>query len=627
MANRLAGSTSSYLKKAGNEPIMARESWDDPETARMVNELFVPVKVDRDERPDLDKAYQEAVGILAGVGGWPLTVFLTPEKIPFYGGTYYPKETRQGMPSFKEVLLAVSMAYHKDPGAVQRTATELKRLLEKVPARKGAIDASMLVRATGDILANFDTANGGFGRGAKFPMSEILLFLLQRYEGSGDVNAWHVIDKTLRAMASGGFYDQVGGGFHRYTVDAAWKVPHFEKMLNDNALLLRVYLDACRLSGFVYFRQVAGETIDFVFRRMAREPAGFVSSIDADLHGEEGGYYTWTEREIREVLGDRADEFIKAYGVEPSGNFEVPGKNVLYAPGEVDKSKFAAEKRKLLEARRGRELPFIDTSIHASWTALMATSLAVACEVLESERCLSYATNTMDFMMRSMYKDGTLYRIYTDRPSTEGFLDDYSCATEALLELHRCRQESEYLDKAVGLMADCDSKFYDREHGGYFYVQEKDRTPVVMDKPAADFSVPGPNSQMALNLIKLRYYTGEERYLDRAREILDIFAGNATAYPMGCGAYFSALDYYLHRPIEAVIEADRSQGLPLVRLVNSHAGKAIVMLDTGEGKRLAALEGKARIGGKPTVYFCGEGACKEPMTDTGRIEGFLKKRR
>ncbi len=657
--NRLAGESSSYLKNAAGQPVdwypwgdeafekarredkpvllsigavwchwchvMAHESWDDPETARMVNELFVPVKVDRDERPDLDKTYQEAVGMLTGQGGWPLTVFLTPDKEPFYGGTYFPKAPVRGMPAFMEVMQAVSKAYREQRGAIRQTAEQLKALMAKVPAKKEAIDEDVPGLVTGTIISSFDTANGGFGRSMKFPYSEILLFLMQQYEGSRDASVWHVVDKTLRCMAAGGFYDQVGGGFHRYSVDPAWKVPHFEKMLNDNAMLLRVYLDAYRLSGAAYFKQVALETAGFAFRRMAREPAGFVSSVDADLRGEEGAYFTWTEAEIREVLGDNAGAFIKAYQVEPGGNFEVPGKNVLYSPGEHDKSRFDAEKQRLLEARHRRELPFIDTAIHAGWTALMAGSLAVAYDVLGDGRCLDYAKKTLDFMMGEMYRDGTLYRIYTDRTSVDGFLDDYSCTIEALLDVFRASQEPRYLDMAARLAADCDVKFYDREHGGYFYVQEKDRTPMNMDKPIVDFSVPASNPQMAMSLVKLHYYTGEQRYLGRAKELLEIFTAEASMHPIGCGTYFSALDYYLRRPLEAVVVAGREEGESLVRLINSRVEKAVVMLDHGQEERRPAFEGRSMLDGRPTVYFCREGACQAPMNDLKKVEAYLSR--
>jgi uncharacterized protein len=658
--NRLAGENSSYLKKAAGQPVdwypwcdeafekagergvpvllsigavwchwchvMAHESWEDPETARVVNELFVAVKVDRDERPDLDKTYQEAVGMLTGQGGWPLTVFLTPSKEPFYGGTYYPKEAKYGMPSFKDILQAVSKTYKDDRDGIRRTAEQIKSLMIKPPVQRGAIDEGLPDLMAGEMISSFDTAGGGFGRGMKFPYSEVMLFLLQRSEGSGDATVWHVIDKSLRSMAAGGYYDQAGGGFHRYAVDAAWKVPHFEKMLNDNALLLQVYLNAYRLSGAEYFKQVVEETIGFVFRRLAREPAGFASSVDADLYGEEGGYFTWTDAEIRDILGSGADAFCKAYKVEPGGNFEVPGRNVLYAPGEHDKSRFAAEKRKLLEARHRRELPFIDTSIHAGWTALMASAFASAYNVLGERRCLDYAARTLDFMMGSMYLEGTLFRIFTDRPSIEGFLDDYSCTIEALLEIFRSGQDMKYLEWAVRLTSDCDEKFYDIDNGGYFFVQKKDRTSLNIEKPIIDFSVPASNPQMALNQIKLYYYTGEQRYLDRGKELLEIFTDEASLHPMGCGTYFMALDYYLRRPLEAVVEAADTDGEPLVRLINSMAGKAVVMLDTGKHKN-PAFEGKTRLDGKPTAYFCREGACEAPMSDLEKVREFLKKRR
>ena len=657
--NRLASESSSYLKRAAPEPVdwypwageafdkakkegkpillsigavwchwchvMAHESWEDPATARLVNELFVPVKVDRDERPDLDRIYQDAVGLLTGQGGWPLTVFLTPEKDPFYGGTYFPREPTHGMPAFKEVLEAVSKAYRNDHGTILGAAGQLKALMAKPPNRKEAIDEGMPGLVTGEILSSFDTANGGFGRGMKFPYSEVLLFLLQRYEDSHDNNLWHVVDKTLRSMAAGGFYDQVGGGFHRYSVDSTWKVPHFEKMLNDNALLLKVYLNAYRTSGAEYFRQVAVETIDFVLRRLSREPGGFVSSIDADLHGEEGAYFTWTEAEIQDILGEKAAAFMKAYRVRPEGNFEVPGKNILYSPGEHDKSLFAGEKRKLLQARQRRPLPYIDNTVHAGWASLMAESLAAAYDVLGERRCLDEAIKTMDFIMGAMYRDGTLYRIYADRPSVDGFLDDYACAIQALISIFRSTQESRFLDTAARLVADCDAKFYDRTGGGYFYVREKDRVAMNRDKPIVDLSIPAGNPLMALNLLKLWHYTGDGAYADRAKDLLELFSAEAAMHPMGCGTYFSALDYYLHGPLEAIVVADRSSGMDLARLINSRIDKAVVLLDTGQEKRLPIFEGKTMLDGKPTVYFCRAGACEAPLNDLKTVEAYLSR--
>jgi len=658
MTNRLAGSGSSYLKRASGEPVdwypwgdeaferskkedrpvllsigavwchwchvMAHESWNDPETAKMVNDNFVAIKVDRDERPDLDKAYQEAVSMLTGRGGWPLTVFLTPDKEPFYGGTYFPATSRYGMPSVKDILEAVKKAYKNDRNDLQRTADEIRRLSDHDVSGKGALSSDMPDSAVSRMSKNFDGINGGFGTAPKFPHAEALLFLLQAKEGSHNEDAWNMARSSLMHMAAGGFYDQVGGGFHRYSTDSLWIAPHFEKMLNDNALLLKAYLEAYRLSGDLYFRQVAEEAIGFVFRRMARYE-GFVSSIDADLDGEEGAYYTWTEAEIRQALGDRADAFVKAYNVSPDGNFEVRGKNVLYIPRETDKSAFAAEKQILLAARHKRELPFIDTAIHTSWTALMATSLVTAYNVLGDTGCLEFARKTMDFIMSSIYDGDTLFRTYTDKPSVDGFLDDYSCAIEALLELYKAAQEPNYLEFALKLSRGCEEKFYDAEHEGYFYVQKKDRTPMTGDRPAADSTTPGPNPQMALNLLKLYHYTGDEQYHQRAKQVLESFVVPALVYPIGHATFFRAVDYYLNEPLQAVIEADRPEALELARLINGRVDKCIVLLDTGEGRRLPVFEGKSRPKGKPTVFFCKQGTCSMPHIGEEKIKEYLSR--
>ncbi len=658
MTNRLAGSGSSYLKKASAEPVdwypwgdeafelskkedkpvllsigavwchwchvMAHESWEDPDTAQMVNDNFVAIKVDRDERPDLDKFYQEAVSMLTGQGGWPLTVFLTSDREPFYGGTYFPATSRYGMPSVRDVLAAVKEAYKNDRSSLQRTADEIRRLSQRNIPEKGLLAPNMPDTTVARMSKNFDSINGGFGTAPKFPHAEALLFLLQVKEGSRNEDAWGMARSSLMHMAAGGFYDQVGGGFHRYSTDSLWIAPHFEKMLNDNALLLKAYLEAYRLSGDLYFKQVAEETIGFVFRRMAGN-VGFVSSIDADLKGEEGAYYTWTEAEIRQVLGDKADPFIKAYNVLPGGNFEVRGKNVLYIPGETDKSAFAAEKHALLVARHKRELPFIDTAIHTSWTALMVTSLVTAYNVLGDTMSLEFAQKTIDFIIESMYDGDILFRTYADKPSIGGFLDDYSCTIEALLELYKAVQQPKYLEFALKLTKDCEEKFYDAEHGGYFYVQKKDRTPMTDDKPAADSTTPGPNPQMALNLLKLYYYTGDEEYQKRAKDVLESFVVPALMYPLGHATFFSAADYYLNEPLVAVIKADRHEALKLARLVNGKADQCIVLLDTGEGRRLPAFEGKSMSEGKPTVYFCKKGTCSMPLTGEENINEYLSR--
>ncbi len=657
--NRLAESDSSYLKRASDEPIdwypwsdeaferarredkpvllsigavwchwchvMARETWHDPGAVAIINERFIAVKVDRDDRPDIDRTYQEAVQALTGNGGWPLTVFLTSDKQPFYGGTYFPGKPQHGLPAFKDVLLAISDLYATDRGSVERIVNDLTQRFTYVAPLRQPIDPAYLKEVVSQMQSWFDQTNGGFGSAPKFPYSEALQFLLQYYESTGDKKTWQIVDTTLRHMAAGGFYDQAGGGFHRYSVDAEWKVPHFEKMLTDNALLLNAYLGAYQLSGTEYFRQVAGEIVDFVLRDLTREPAGFASSIDADVHHEEGAYFVWEEQEIRDILGDRAEAFIKAYSVTESGNFE-HGKNVLFPVRETDKTRFAAEKKALLEVRSRRQQPYVDRSIHTSWTALMITALARAYPVLDEQRCLDYAVKTAAFIMDTMYRDGTLYRTYTDKPVFPGYLEDYSCMIEALLELYEVTQDGRYLDQAEMLTDDCDRKFFDKDLGGYFFVQAEDRTPMMQDKPVTDFSVPGTNPQMAVNLIKLYYYRDNHDYLDRAQGLIEGFLDLCRQYPLGHGMFFSAMEYYLNRPDTIAVVASGNEGKTLVDLVNSRLIKKIVLLDHGQYRhRPAIFEGKAAIDGKPTAYFCKEGTCIVPLTDREDIIEMLKR--
>ncbi|OPY26406.1 MAG: hypothetical protein A4E28_02515 [Methanocella sp. PtaU1.Bin125] len=660
--NRLANSQSSYLQRAADEPIdwypwggeaferarrenkpvllsigavwchwchvMAHDTWHDPDTVKIINEQFVAVKVDRDDRPEIDRRYQEAVQALTGQGGWPLTVFLTPDGQPFYGGTYFPGKAKYGMPAFTDVLTAIADMYRKDRGSIERIVNDLSQRYVYAYPRPTKLDPQYLATAVGEMHDSFDPVYGGFGTSQKFPFSEALMFLLQRYESSGDKTAWEMVDFTLRQMAKGGVYDHVGGGFHRYATDRAWRVPHFEKMLSDNALLLSVYLGAYQLSGSSLFREIAEETVAFVFRDLTRQPAGFASSIDADVHGEEGLYFTWEEPELAEILGDkRVDYFMRAYDVTRGGNIG-GAKNVLRLIDESDRPKYAGDRAKLLAAREKREKPYVDMSIHTSWTALMITSLVRAYNVLGDRHYLDYAAKTADFVMSDMYRNGTLYRVYTDQPSIDGYLEDYSCMIEALLEVFNATQDVDYLGYAQRLSGDCDDKFFDREHGGYFFVQAKDRDAMAQDKPITDFSVPASNPQMAMNLIKLYYYTGNQAYLDRAQALVEGFFEMCRQYPPGHGTFFAAMDYLLNRPDQVAVIAPEKEGRELIDLINGRLIKKVTMLDYGQYRvRPDIFEGKTAINGKPTVYFCKDWTCTMPLTDRQDIMEMLKRPR
>jgi uncharacterized protein YyaL (SSP411 family) len=564
--NRLANSPSSYLQRAADEPIdwypwsdeaferarrenkpvllsigavwchwchvMAHDTWHDPDTVKIINERFVAVKVDRDDRPGRPS-------LPGGDTALPLRWLAAhglshPGQAAFYGSAV-PGKLNAACP-FTDVLNATTTCT-ETVAASAALSIFVQRYVYLTPADSWTRYLPAVVSQMHD---SFDPLYGGFGTSQKFPYSEALLFLLQRYESSGDKAAWGMVDFTLRQMANSGVYDHVGGGFHRYATDRAWRVPHFEKMLNDNALLLSIYLETFQMSGTSLFREIAEEIVTFVFRDLVREPAGFASSIDADVHGAEGAYYTWQEPELAELLGDgRVDYFMKAYNVTRGGNIG-GANNVLYLSNEGDRQSFAEDREKLLAAREKREKPYVDMSIHTSWTALMITSFVRAYNVLGDRRCLDYARKSADFVISDMYRDGTLYRVYTDRPSVDGYLEDYACTIEALLELFNATQVVDYLGHAERLAGACDEKFFDRDHGGYFFVQAKDRNAMAQDKPITDFSVPGSNPQMAMNLIKLYYYTGNQAYLDSAQALVEGFFDMCRQYPLGHGTFFSA---------------------------------------------------------------------------------------
>jgi uncharacterized protein YyaL (SSP411 family) len=476
MSNRLAKESSPYLQQHADNPVdwypwgdealsraqaedkpilvsigysachwchvMAHESFENPDTARLMNDLFINIKVDREERPDLDSLYMEAVQAMTGRGGWPLTVFLTPDGKPFFGGTYFPPEDRLGMPAFSRVLKTVADAYKHRKVEIESTAKELLSALSRqrdTSQKVGVLKTSVLDEAFSNLKRVFDERNGGFGTAPKFPQPMILEFLLQHYYRTGDDTAWNMVELSLEEMARGGIYDQLGGGFHRYATDATWLIPHFEKMLYDNALLGQVYTHAYLISGRHLFRSAAEETLDYVLREMTNPQGGFYSSQDADSEGAEGKYYTWAPAEIAEVVGERSAGIVNDYyGVTNRGNFE--GRNVLHTDGEAaeeHRSIISEARKALLNRREQRIKPGRDEKVIASWNGLMLATLSEAACVFELDDYLNVAEANGSFLMDSMISGHRLEHIYKDgRSKIEGFLEDYAMVVLGLLQLH-----------------------------------------------------------------------------------------------------------------------------------------------------------------------------------------------
>ena len=602
--------------------VMERESFEDEETARLVNELFVPIKVDREERPDLDAVYMEAVQSMTGRGGWPMTVFLTPEGVPFYGGTYFPPEDRHGLPAFKKLVVAVAEAWRERRDDVEEQG---KKLIEHMAGLTTAtpsdepLTRTTVTQASEGIATGFDAVNGGFGDAPKFP-SPMTVDLLLRLAAAGDDRAGQMAARTLDAMAAGGIYDQLRGGFHRYSVDARWIVPHFEKMLYDNAQLLRTYARSWQLTRNERHRRVALETADWMLGEMRDEAGGFWSTIDADSEGEEGLFYVWSLEEFRSVTGADADVAVAHWGITEEGNFE--GANIpVYAqepedPSAIDRARFA-----LLNRRTFRVRPETDTKVLTSWNGLAASALAEAGSILGQPQWIQAAEETMRFVLSTLRRDGRLMRSYRNAQVRHlGFAEDYAATLEATLMLFEVTGGHGWLAEARWAADEAIRLFHDSDAGGFFTTGTDAERLVTRSKDLIDNAVPAANSVFALELQRLALITGERGYEDRAAEILRLLAPAMLRSPLGFGHLLGALDLYTGDALEIVIVGDRGaeDTEALLHEVRSRflPNKVVLFTEDGqiEGVDPALMESRTRYDGHATAYVCRDRVCNVPVS-------------
>jgi uncharacterized protein len=625
--------------------VMEHESFENEKIAALMNEFFVNIKVDREERPDIDEVYMNAVQMLTGRGGWPMTVFLTPDRKPFYGGTYFPPEDRYGVPGFPRVLSAVADTYHQKPKDVERSVAEILGTLNRLGTSSGSerpFARDGVANAVKELLPGYDPDHGGFGQAPKFPNAGVFEVFLRHYHTSNDEGALEVVTHTLTKMAEGGIYDHLGGGFHRYSVDAKWLVPHFEKMLYDNAQLVHVYVDAFRITGAPLFRRVVEETVDYLLREMLHSEGGFYSTQDADSEGEEGRFFVWTPAEIVEILGEeKAEIFCRMYDVSDLGNFE--GRNIVHPILSVEQaaryfSKGVDEiaqliteaKVKLFQEREKRVKPFRDEKILVSWNGLMLSGLSAAYQITGESRYRAAARQTVEFIFSRMVTDGFLLHSYKDSQARlRGFLDDYAFLIVGLLDFYEATLEREFLTRARELANTMADEFWDDHGGGFFFSGQSGEKLITRGKPAFDGSIPSGNSMAALALLRLYHYSGNEEYLKKAEQTLRLYYDAMERQPFGFAHMLAALDFYLEKPKEIVLIADPSEQATqdllgkISRLYLPSQTLQVFAPGTPLKEAMPLLEGKGQINGKPTVYVCHNFACSRPVIEWDDLEKLL----
>jgi uncharacterized protein YyaL (SSP411 family) len=628
---------------------MEHESFVDPNVARFLNEHFVNIKVDREERPDLDQLYMNAVVALTGHGGWPMSVFLTPDLKPFYGGTYFPPEDRYGMPSFSRILHGVLAAWRDRRADVLQSAQAITQHIAeavRVEPNDTAVSEELLRNAAAALRQAFDANHGGFGRAPKFPHPFEIQLLLRLWKRFGDAEALQMAETTLDHMARGGIYDHLGGGFHRYSTDPQWLVPHFEKMLYDNALLSQCYLAAHQATGNPFYRHIAEETLEWVRRDMTSPEGAFYSTLDADSEGEEGRFYVWTWPEVNAVLGQETELFATAYDVSAPGNWE--GRCILHRPKppeqeaklaglavEVLERRLTAARLRLFAVREQRVRPGRDEKILAAWNGLMIAAFAKAAQIIDPSYAQAAEKAAAFVLNRMRDPHGKLLRSagFGVPAKFNGYLEDYAYLIDGLITLFEATGTLRWLQAAIELTEVMLDQFADVERGGFFYVGRDHETLLLRLKDAQDNATPSGNSLATMSLLRLAHLTGRTDWELIARRTLDLFAGQMAATPLAFGQMLAAVDFVLGPVTEfvvvegndpdettAVLSAIGRRFQPNQVVLRRPAGP----LDADLAAHLPLFQGKNGKAAKPTVYVCRGHVCREPAVGLAAVEAALQ---
>jgi hypothetical protein len=620
--------------------VMEHESFENEDVAKIMNENFVNIKVDREERPDLDDIYQKVCQMATGQGGWPLSVFLTPDQKPFYVGTYFPVLDSYGRPGFGSLLRQLAQAWQEKPNDVRKTSENFMETLQKadlatIPSK---LEKSILDEAVVNLIQIADNTFGGFGSAPKFPNAANLSFLLRYSKISKFSKFSEFVFKTLNKMARGGIFDQIGGGFHRYSTDAKWLVPHFEKMLYDNALLPIVYAEGYQLTKDSFYLDVIKKTLNFVISEMTSKEGGFYSALDADSEGEEGRYYVWKKKEIREILTKDADVFCLFYDVTDGGNFEgntilnnnIAASAVAFQFGltedKVRQIVLEGEK-KLLKVRAKRVRPGLDNKVLTSWNALMISAFVKGYRVTNEKRYLDCAQNCESFIEKNLIVNGALLRTYKDgKAKLQGYLEDYAYFINALIDVFEANPERKYLDLATSLANYLVEHFWDQEHGSFYFTADNHEQLIIRPKNNYDLSMPSGNSVATNCLLKLYHLTQEKKFLDISIKIMESFGILAAENPFGFGYLLNTIYLYLQTPIEITLLNTKNKELYdltkkflpesiLVTIQNSNQLKEL--------SKYAFFAGKQYDDSKTTVFVCKNFSCSLPLENLSEVEKLL----
>jgi uncharacterized protein YyaL (SSP411 family) len=630
--------------------VMERESFENEGIAAIMNQHFVNIKVDREERPDLDEIYMNAVQIMTRQGGWPMTMFLTPELQPFYGGTYFPPDDRYGRPGFANVLQAVAAAYRDRRGDVSKQADEIVEHLTQMSSVSDHghdLTTDLLDGAFRHYRSTFDSQYGGFGDAPKFPPSMGLPFLLRYWLRTENPNALEMAELTLEKMARGGMYDQLGGGFHRYSTDAVWLVPHFEKMLYDNAQLVVAYLEAYQATKKPLYREIAKETLDYVLREMYdAEKGGFYSAQDADSEGVEGKFFVWSLDEVDRILGrENAEIFCEYYDITESGNFE--GENILHVQTPLDifakklrrdeaelEAILLKEKQKLFEVREGRIKPGLDDKILTSWNGIMIRGMAVGYQLLNDQRYLEAAEKSADFILSELSQaNGLLLRTYrAGKSHLNAYLEDYSYLSAGLVALYEASFNPRWLQEAERLTEIMIEQFWDDSSSGFFFTGKAHESLIVQSKSAYDSATPSGTAMAVHSLLRLAKHLDRPDFREKAVQALSLYYHQMENAPSGSGQLLCELEFMLSTPKELAVVGEKNADDTKVVLQEIHGrflpNKILALLDPSDNQSSADASmplttGKKQIDGKATVYVCENYACQVPTTDVVELGTLL----